>query len=333
MMPMTPISLVGTASYLPETVRDNAFFGAQGNASPMFKGSRFRHHVARDETATDMVERAARKLGEKLGLNFERDVDIILTNVPCLDQPFTGCGASVARVLGAKPRWIFDMQNTGCVSFVFMLELARVLMSTGQAKSALLCNVQNTAGRVFSHPENRTRPQSAIPGDGCGVAYVVANEESPVRAIRTRSYGEYADDMRVSNDDGEYWWEPRAKPMYIDFSESRVGKIVARGNQLVPAIVREACKEAGVTSREIDVLVTNQPNATFLRNWREALELPEHKHVHTFDNHGNLFGAAIPISIERAAGEGLKNGGTLAIGGFSHAGDYAGAAIIDWRAR
>ena len=106
---MTTISLVGTASYLPETVRDNAFFGATDSASPMFKGSRYRHHVAPDETATDMIERAARKLGERLDLSFARDVDILLTNVPCLDQPFTGCGASVARVLGARPRWILEL--------------------------------------------------------------------------------------------------------------------------------------------------------------------------------------------------------------------------------
>jgi 3-oxoacyl-[acyl-carrier-protein] synthase-3 len=330
---MTPISLIGTGSYLPETVRDNAFFGAVDSTSPMFKGSRYRHHVAPGETATDMIERAARRLGDKLNLSFDRDVDIILTNVPCLDQPFTGCGASVARVLGVKPQWILDMQNTGCVSFVFMLEVARALMSASGARTALLCNVQNTAGRVFAHPDNRGRPQSAIPGDGCGVGYVVANEERPVRAICTRSYGEYADDMRLANDDGEKWWEPRRKPVYIDFDESRMGKIVARGNQLVPTLVREACKQAGIATSEIDVLVTNQPNATFLRNWREALELPAHKHVHTFDDHGNLFGAAIPISIEKAEQAGLRDGSRLAIGGFSHAGDYAGAAIIDWRVR
>ena len=330
---MTPMSLIGTASYLPETVRDNAFVGGGDSAHPMFKGSRFRHHVARDETATSMIERAAHKLAHKLNLDFARDVDIILTNVPCLDLPFTGCGASVAHVLGARPRFILDLQNTGCVSFVFMLELAQALMSTSSAKTALLCKVQNTAGRVFAHPENLTRPQSAIPGDGCGVGYVVANQESPVRAICTQNYGEYAEDMRLGNDDGDRWWEPRQRPMYIDFTESRMGKIVARGNRLVPTMVREACKKAGVQARDIDVLVTNQPNATFLRNWREALELPEGKHVHTFDQHGNLFGAAIPIAIEKAEAGELKPGSTLALGGFSHAGDYAGAAIIEWRGK
>lgn len=326
-----PLSLVGTASYLPETVRDNAFFGCTDTKNPMFKGSRTRHHVADGETAVQMIERAARRLGENLDLDFGRDVDVLLTNVSCLDQPFTGCGASVARVLGCKPRWIIDMQNTGCVSFVFMLDLARALIRSG-ARSALLCNVQNAGGRIFAHPENRARPQSAIPGDGCGVGYVVANDESPVRAIETLSHGEYADDMRVKSEDGEAWWAPRSGPLHIDFTQSRIGKIVSRGNQLVPKIVTKACAEAGISVSDIDVLVTNQPNKTFLRNWREALLMPEEKHVHTFEDHGNLFGAAMPISIEKAALQGtLTNGSTLAIGGFSHAGDYSGAAIVDWR--
>jgi 3-oxoacyl-[acyl-carrier-protein] synthase-3 len=41
-----------------------------------------------------------------------------------------------------------------------------------------------------------------------------------------------------------------------------------------------------------------------------------------------LFGAAIPVCIERARQTGrLVNGNTVALGGFSHAGDYAAAAI------
>jgi 3-oxoacyl-[acyl-carrier-protein] synthase-3 len=330
---MTAISLVGSASYLPETVRDNAFFGAEDSKSPMFRGSRHRRHVAPGETAAGMIEMATRKLSGKLGLQLDRDVDILLTNVPFHDVPFGGSGASVARLLGLKPQWIIDMQNTGCVSFVFMLELARALMGSSPAKTALLCNVQNTAGRIFALPGNRERPQSAIPGDGCGVSYVVANAESPVRAIYTRSYGEYANDMRVKSDDGRPWWEPGEKPFYLDFAESRVARIVLRGNRLVPEALREACRAAEVAPKDLDVLITNQPNAFFLRNWREALELPEHKHVHTFDEHGNLFGAGMPICIEKAIDAGLRDGALMAVGGFSHAGDYAGAAVIEWRRR
>ncbi len=110
------------------------------------------------------------------------------------------------------------------------------------------------------------------------------------------------------------------------------GGIIARGNRLVPDIVARACKEAGVRVSDIDLLVTNQPNSIFLRNWREALELPPERHRDTFDTYGNLFGAGIPINIDDALRLGkLRPGMLLALGGFAHAGDYCGAALIRWK--
>jgi 3-oxoacyl-[acyl-carrier-protein] synthase III len=332
---VTTVSLLATASYLPEQVVDNAFFDLDPASSrgAMFRGSRLRRHVAEDETAVSMIARAADKLAAEVGRDVVRGVDILLTNVHCLDLPFTGCGASVSHVLGARPAVIIDVHNAGCVSFVYMMKLARALISAGEGTSALICNVQNTGGRVFRHPDNRTRPQSSVPGDGCGVALLAASTVSPIRAIAARSFGEYADDMRVVSDDGQPWWAPRCAPLHIDFSEDRIAAIVARGNALVPAIVKDACRTANLPLAEIDVLVTNQPNTTFLRNWREALQVDADRHVHTFEEYGNLFGAALPIGIERAVETGrLAPDDHLVLGGFAHAGDYAAAAVVHWRA-
>ncbi|HWP08254.1 MAG TPA: 3-oxoacyl-[acyl-carrier-protein] synthase III C-terminal domain-containing protein, partial [Polyangiaceae bacterium] len=56
------------------------------------------------------------------------------------------------------------------------------------------------------------------------------------------------------------------------------------------------------------------------------------KHHDTFDRYGNLFGAAIPINLEDAlAARKLTGGALVALGGFSHAGDYAAAAVLRWR--
>jgi 3-oxoacyl-[acyl-carrier-protein] synthase-3 len=330
---VTPVSLVGAASCMPETVGGNAFYeaAAGGSSGGMFKGSKERRHVLPGETATDLIARATEALRAKTDFRPSADVDLIITNVSCPDMPFTGCGASVARAIGAQPKFIVDMHNTGCVSFVFMIDLARSLMATHGAKTALLCNAQTAAGRVFRHDDNKKRAQSAVPGDGCGVGYLVANAESPVKSVVTKSCGDYADDMRVVSDDHGAWWEPRRTPLYIDFAEERVAKIVARGNALVPAMVRAACEAAEVPVSGIDVLVTNQPNAVFLRNWREALLLPKERHVETFEEYGNLFGAALPIGVERAVDTGkLKKGSVLALGGFAHAGDYAAACVVHW---
>jgi 3-oxoacyl-[acyl-carrier-protein] synthase-3 len=331
---MTTISLLGVASYLPDKVVGNDFF-AEGAAARrgMFTAPTTRRHVARDESAAEMIERAARRLLANLALDAARDVDILFTNVTVPDQPFTGCGAEVAHRLGIRPRWVVDLHNSGCVSFVYMMELARALMSASDARGALLCNVQNAAGRVFSQPEVRLQSQAPVPGDGCGVGYVAAGGASPVLSLVHRCQPEFAADMSVSAADGRRYWEPGPSPITVAFTEERVASIISRGNRVVPEIVTAACKEAGVRAREIKLLVTNQPNPIFLRNWREALELPPAVHHDTFDRYGNLFGAALPINLEDAIARGkLHPGDLLVMGGFSHAGDYAAAAAIRWQA-
>lgn len=331
---MSVVSLAGTASYLPERVVDNDFFGdPEAPRAAMFRGAVHRRHIAPGETSVHMMERATRTLCERLGVDPRVEIDLVLTNVTVPDMPMLGAGASLARALGASPKQILDVHNTGCVSFVYMMQLAQALMAQSGARTALLCNVQNAGGRVFAHPDNRKRPQSAVPGDGCGVGLLVAGGSSPIRAVVTHTFPAHADDMRAVSDDGNSWWEPRTTPLYIDFTEARMASIVARGNKLVPAVVREACARAEVATTDIDVLVTNQPHPIFLRNWREALRIPKERHVDTFSEHGNLFGAAVPIAFERAVEQGkVRKGAKIVLAGFSHAGDYAAAAVVDWQA-
>jgi 3-oxoacyl-[acyl-carrier-protein] synthase III len=328
---MKPVSLIAVASQMPETIVGSDFFPPAGKPGLMFRRPTTRRHMRRDESAADMLARAAGKLIDRLNLNPARDIDLLFTNVSVPDAPFTGCGAEVARFLEARPQWVLDLQNTGCVAFIYMMELARHLMQTTGARSALLCTAQTAAGRIFADPSLREKPQSAVPGDGFGVGYVVAGEQSPILSVVHRAYGDYASDMRLICDDGSQWWEKHALPFYLDFSEKQVAQVIMRGNRMVPEMVFEACCEAGVLAREIDLLVTNQPNPYFLRNWREALELPQEAHPDTFDMYGNMFGAAIPITLEHAIEAGrLKSGALLALAGFAHAGDYAAAAIIRW---
>ena len=332
---MRPVSLVGVASYMPEKIVGNDFFqdgDDDADVPLMFRGIKQRHHVARDESASSMIAKASRRLAENLNLDLSRDVDLLLTNVTCPDMPFLGCGAVVAHDLGVRPKAVYDLHNGGCISFLIMLELARSLMTTHGYQSALLCNVQNAAGRLFAQGENRLRKQARIPGDGCGVGYLTASAECPVKSVIVRNYGEYASDMNVVRDDQSCWWEPSLSSAYVDFNETKIADIMARANRMVPDVLREACRMAELPPAEVGTLITNQPNRIFLRNWREAMQLPPTRHVNTFERHGNLFGAALPICMEEALRTGqLTPDSHVLMGGFSHAGDYAAAAVVHWR--
>jgi 3-oxoacyl-[acyl-carrier-protein] synthase-3 len=331
---MKTVSLLGVASYLPERVVTNDFF-AEGAAARkgMFTAPTTRRHVGPGESASDMIEHAAKKLIRRHGLDPARDIDILFTNVAVPDQAFSGCGAEVAHRLGARPRWIIDLHNSGCVAFIYMIELAQTLMSASDARGALLCNVQNAGGRVFAQSEVRLQSQAPVPGDGCGVGYVAVGEASPVLSVVHEVHGEFARDMDAAAADGRRYWEPGSSPITIRFTDERVASIIARGNRLVPDMVARACDLAKVRVRDVDLLVTNQPNAIFVRNWHEALELSPERHHDTFDTYGNLFGAGIPINIDDAIVRGkLRPGMLLALGGFAHAGDYAAAALVRWQA-
>ena len=67
---MRSISLEAVASELPEQVVDNGFFAhATAQRRGMFTAPRTRRHVARDESATLLIERASRRLIERARLD------------------------------------------------------------------------------------------------------------------------------------------------------------------------------------------------------------------------------------------------------------------------
>ena len=87
--------------------------------------------------------------------------------------------------------------------------------------------------------------------------------------------------------------------------------MLARGNRQVPEVALAVCDRIGLPAKDIDLLVTNQPNRAFLRNWREALELPKERHRDTFEECGNLFGAGIPVNLDHAISDGQVKAGDV----------------------
>ena len=124
----------------------------------------------------------------------------------------------------------------------------------------------------------RRKAQASVPGDGAAVGLVTLSDESPILDVECRTYGEYAGDMTLAVDPPRKWWQPGTGERYIGFTESKITKVLARGNRQVPEVAYAVCDRIGVKPKDLDLLVTNQPNRVFLRNWREALELPKERH-------------------------------------------------------
>src|SRR3954466_848378 len=334
-----PVSLIDISTYLPGDPIGAEYYAQFADSDDlrdnmMFRAPKFRHHVAEGETAIDMVERAAAGLIERHGHDAIANVDVLITHTQMPDMPFYGGGGGMAHRLGMKPNWVLDLHNGGCAAFVLGLQMARQLLSSGAGETALIAVAQNAAGQVFDQPAVRRKAQSSVPGDGAAVGLVTLSDESPILDVECRTYGEYAGDMTIAVEPERKWWQPGPGEGCIGFTETKIAKVLARGNEQVPEVALAVCDRIGLSSKDIDLLVTNQPNRVFLKNWREALELPPERHRDTFDACGNLFGAGIPMNLDRAISDGqVKAGDIVMMAAFAHAGDFAGAAAVRWGGR
>ncbi|CAM5741528.1 hypothetical protein MAUB1S_01652 [Mycolicibacterium aubagnense] len=335
-MSQPAVSLLDVSTYLPgEPIGADYYAQFAGSDdlrdNLMFRAPKFRHHVAPDETAIDMVERAAAGLVDRHGSDALAGVDILITHTQLPDMPFYGGGGGMANRLGMKPNWVIDLHNGGCAAFILGLKLARQLLASGEGRTALVAVAQNAAGQVFDQDTIRPKAQAAVPGDGAAVGLVAVSDVSPILDVECRTYGEYAGDMTMAVDPPRKWWQAGPGEGCIGFTESKITKVLARGNRQVPEVAYAVCDRIGLAPKDIGLLVTNQPNRVFLRNWREALELPAERHRDTFDECGNLFAAGVPVNLDRAITDGqLNKGDVVMMAAFAHAGDFAGAAAVRW---
>jgi 3-oxoacyl-[acyl-carrier-protein] synthase III len=333
------VSLIDVSTYLPGEPIPADYYAQFAESDDlrenlMFRAPKFRHHVAEDESAIDMIERAAQGIVDRHGQDMIANVDVLITHTQVPDIPFYGGGGGTAHRLGMRPNWVIDLHNGGCAAFVLGLKVARQLLASGEGETALIAIAQNAAGQAFDQETVRPKAQASVPGDGAAVGLVAVSDKSPILDVECRTYGEYAGDMTLAVDPPRKWWQAGPGEFYIGFTESKITKVLARGNRQVPEVAWAVCDRIGVRSKDLDLLVTNQPNRVFLRNWREALELPPERHCDTFDDCGNLFGAGIPINFDRAISDGrVKVGDVVMMAAFAHAGDFAGAAALRWGGR
>ena len=147
------VSLIDVSSYLPgEPIGADYYAQFAGSddlaANLMFRAPKFRHHVGPDETATDMIERAAQDLIERHGQDVIANVDVLITHAQMPDMAFYGAGGGIAHRLGMRPNWVLDLHNGGCAAFVLGLKVARQLLGV----------------RTRAHRADRDRPERGGPG-------------------------------------------------------------------------------------------------------------------------------------------------------------------------
>ncbi|WP_341907204.1 beta-ketoacyl-ACP synthase III [Sandarakinorhabdus limnophila] len=319
--------IIGTGSYLPQTVLSNADLAARLDTSDEWiierTGIRRRHIAAPGEFTSDLAVAAAQRALDAAGKS-PADIDLIIVATATPDQTFPAVATVVQHKLGMMHGVAFDVAAV-CSGFLYALTVADSLLATGGHNRALVIGAE-----TFSHILDwDDRTTAVLFGDGAG-AIVLEAQAQPgdnasdrgVIACRLHSDGRYNDLLYVDGGPG---------------STGTTGKLRMKGKEVfrhavnnLSSVMGEVLEAASLQASNVAWVVPHQANLRILEATAKKLNISPAQVVVTVDSHANTSAASVPLALDTAVRDGRIQPGDLLLleamgGGFTW-----GAAAVRW---
>lgn len=293
-------------------------------------GVAVRHIAAPGECSSDLAVSAAEKLfASKVCERSEIDFLLFCTQSPDYLLPTTAC--LIQDRLGLKTSVGALDFNLGCSGFVYGLALAKGLIETGQAGSALLLTAETYS--KFMSPDDRS--VRTIFGDA-GAATLLRGVDD----IGTEQLGPFlfgtdgsgAENLIVKS--GGLRW-PVDQSSSVDQSEQHClfmngPEIFAFTLRTVPGVVRQLLAKAHCEKEEVDLYVFHQANRYMLESLRKATGIKPDAFVNEMSQTGNTVSSTIPIALKQMEQTGrLRYGMRVMLVGFGVGYSWSGC-VLRW---
>ncbi len=279
-------------------------------------GIRERRVAAPGECASDLAFHAAQRVLEGVD---RKGVDALIfcTQSPDYRLPTSAC--LIHARLGLPPHCSAVDINQGCSGYIYGLSLAVGLIHSGQASTVLLLNADTYTSSLA--PDDRAT--RAIFGDGAAATLLCSESATRLSAFAFGTDGTGAEFLSLK---GGGCREPQADP-FIRMNGPEVFNFTLR---VVPAVVAEILRKAGLTPEDIDLYVFHQANMFMLEHLRKKLGIPCHKLFTQLERCGNTTSASIPIALEAAIShEHLRPSHKVMLVGFGVGWSWGGC-LLEW---
>lgn len=330
---MTPLSTVilGSGSYAPVRVVTNDELSRTVETSDEWilarTGIRERRIAGPGEETSDMGANAARRALEDAKVSAaEIDLVIVATVTPDMQMPAAAC--LIQQKLGVPTTAAcFDL-NAACTGFVYALDTACAMLTSGRYKKALVIGVEKLSTVV----DWTDRTTCVLFGDGAGAVVVGLSQIPGVGLLGTRlgSMGESADLLCIP-DGGS------AKPStadsltgsghYMKMKGKEVFKLAVR---VMDEAAREILEQQQLRADQISLVIPHQANLRIIEAISQYLELPMERFFVNVDRYGNTSAASIPLALDEARRSGRIKAGDVTLLVAFGAGLTYGSALIRW---
>ncbi|KOU59285.1 hypothetical protein ADK55_10630 [Streptomyces sp. WM4235] len=275
-----------------------------------------------EEQPSDLAVHAARKLLDESG-TLPRQVDLLLYAGILADMEEPATAHVVAAKLGVGCP-VFDLKNA-CNGVLNALEVADAFVRTGQYRRVLITSAE------VSTRESR---------------WSVADPDDLLNALPSLSTGDMGSAVLVSASGrpgilgarffaNSWGWKAATLPNPYA-NHRRMGRLEIDSARLVasfdgmPAKVRGAVRDIGVTVDDFDLVCVHQPSVPFTRVACDWVGVDPGRILATFPAHGNVATNTIPLQLATALDSDRLHAGDL-VGMFGFAsGASAGVVVCRW---
>jgi len=275
-------------------------------------------HIAGDtEYTSHLALKSAEKAIADAGIS-ANDIDLIITCTTTPDNSFPSVATKLQGYLGLANIPSFDLQAV-CAGFVYGLQVANSLISSGKYKTVLLIGAE----KMTSLLDWKDRATCVLFGDGAGSVILQCSSDDS---------GLIDSNIFSSGTDYEILYTSGGVSM-----NGTSGKIIMQGQKLfrhaiekMQQSIEELLHANQFSVSDIDYFIPHQANIRIINKLAESLNLPEHKVAKTVEKHANCSAASIPLALSTLKASGKIKKGDILLFSAIGAGLTWGSALIRW---
>ena len=328
----TPATVIlGTGSYAPERILTNEDLSKMVDTSDEWirarSGIRERRIAAADEATSDMAVEACRRALEASGVPAsEIDLVVVATVTPDYPMPATAC--IVQHKLGVPTSAACFDVNAACSGFIYALDTACALVSSGRYKRALVVGAEKLSSIV----DWQARGTCMLLGAGAGAVVIGPGSAQGVGLIGTKlgALGEDTDLLYIPGGGSRLPTSAESIARGDQFIKMKGKEVFKLAVRVMEEAARDILEQHGLSAHQIDLVIPHQANLRIIDAIAQYLELPVERFFVNVDRYGNTSAASIPIALDEARRSGRIKAGNLTLLVAFGAGLTYGSALIRW---
>ena len=326
------VTISGTGSYVPKKVLTNQDLEAIVDTSDEWISSRTgikeRRIASGTQSTSDLATEAAKAAMLDANVSGE-EIELIIVATISPDTFFPATACYVQKNIEATNALCFDV-SAACSGFLYAMQIAETLISSGQRKNALIIGAEKLSSMVDWEDRNTC----VLFGDGAGAAVLAIHENNDkgrkLLSSSLGSDGRQADILHVPGGGS-------ACPITPDNADQKLNTIRMQGREVYKYAVnamRNAAEDAlqkyGLSSDDVDMLIPHQANLRIIEAITDRMGIPNEKTFINLTKYGNTSAAAIAIALDEAnKTKSIKEGDTVLLVAFG-AGLTWASYLLKW---